>query len=190
METYGLPAALRVLRNGEMPPSPPLGYFSDYPWRDHRALMDYLRQHTTSDTRVANLLVEHTSAITSEIPRLTQLPVDANCLGMYHIPSLVARDATALENSTDPCVVLWDPTSLTARATEYSRLFETVRRLFQFETRFGSLKSGAAGRRETSPRPIEGGSRGTPRLGFQTLDTRRSGLEDDQRFIINGQKRG
>lgn len=139
-ETYGLPTALRVLRNGEMPPSTPLGYFSDYPWRDHRALMDYLRQHTTSDTRVANLLVEHTSAITSEIPRLTQLPVDSNCLGMYHIPSLVARDATALENSTDPCVVLWDPTSLTARATEYSRLFETVRRLFRFETRFGSLE--------------------------------------------------
>jgi hypothetical protein len=59
---------------------------------------------------------------------------------MYHIPSLVARDTTALENSTDPCVVLWDPTSLTARATEFSRLFETVRRLFQFETRFGSLE--------------------------------------------------
>jgi hypothetical protein len=139
-ETYGLPTALRVLRNGEMPPSTPLGYFSDYPWSDHRALMDYLRQHTTSDTRVANLLVEHTSAVTSEIPRLTQLPVDSNCLGMYHIPSLVARDATALENSTDPCVVLWDPTSLTARATEYSRLFETVRRRFRFETRFGSLE--------------------------------------------------
>ena len=139
-ETYGLPTALRVLRNGEMPPSTPLGYFSDYPWRDHRALMGYLRQHTTSDTRVANLLVEHTSAVTSEIPRLTQLPVDSNCLGMYHIPSLVARDATALENSTDPCVVLWDPTSLTVRTTEFSRLFETVRRLFRFETRFGSLE--------------------------------------------------
>jgi len=134
--------------------------------------MDYLRQHTTSDTRVANLLVEHTSAITSEIPRLTQLPVDSNCLGMYHIPSLVARDATALENSTDPCVVLWDPTSLTARATEFSRLFETVRRLFQFETRFGSLEVWRRRpERETGPGRIEGGSRGTPRLGFQTLNT-------------------
>ncbi len=139
-ETYGLATAWRVLRSGEMPPSTPLGYFSDYPWRDHRALMDYLRQHTTSDTRVANLLVEHTSAVTSEIPRLTQLPVDANCLGMYHIPALVARDTAALENSTGPCVVVWDPTSLTARAAEFSRLFETVRGLFQFEARFGSFE--------------------------------------------------
>src|SRR5208337_5558279 len=46
-ETYGLPTAFRVLRNGEMPPSTPLGYFSDYSWKDHRALMEYLRGHTT-----------------------------------------------------------------------------------------------------------------------------------------------
>ena len=153
-------------------------------------MMDYLRQHTTSDTRVANLLVEHTSAITSEIPRLTQLPVDSNCLGMYHIPSLVARDATALENSTDPCVVLWDPTSLTARARSTPGCSRRSAVSSGSKPGSGRSKSGAAGRRETSPRPIEGGSRGTPRLGFQTLDTRRSGLEDDQRFIINGQKRG
>ena len=95
--------------------------------------MNHLRQYTTSDTRVANLLIEHTSAVTSEIPRLTQLPVDSNCLGMYHISSLVVRDATALENSTHRCVVLWDPTSLTVCVTEFSRLFETVPRLFQFE---------------------------------------------------------
>jgi len=138
--TYGLPTALRVLRDGELPPTTPLGYFSDYHWKDHRALMEYLRQHTTADTPVANLIIEHTSAVTSEIPRLTPLPVDSNCLWMYHIPALVARDATALENSTGSCVVLWDPTSSTARASEYSPLFETVRRLFQFETRFGSLE--------------------------------------------------
>ena len=36
-ETYGLPTALRLLRSGEMAPSAPLGYFSDYPWADHRA---------------------------------------------------------------------------------------------------------------------------------------------------------
>jgi len=139
-ETYGLTTALRVLRTGEVPPSTPLGYFSTYPWTDHCALMDYLRRHTTSDTWVANLLVEHTSAVTSEIPRLTPLPVDSNCLGMYRIPSLVARDTTALENSTDPCVVLWDPTSLTARSSEFSQLIETVRRLFRFEARFGSIE--------------------------------------------------
>jgi hypothetical protein len=138
--TYGLPTAMRVLRNGEMPPSTPLGYFSDYPWKDHRALMDYLRQHTTADTPVANLILEHTSAVTSEIPRLTPLPVDQNCLWMYHIPELVARDATALENSTAPCVVLWDPASSTARAPEYAPLYEAVRRRFEFETRFGSME--------------------------------------------------
>jgi hypothetical protein len=139
-ETYGLTTALRVLRTGEMPPSTPLCYFSDYPWTDHRALMEYLRRHTTSDTWVANLLLDHTSAVTSEIPRLTPLPVDSNCLLMYQIPSLVARDSTALETSTEPCVVLWNPTYLMARSTEYSPLIETVRRLFQFEARFGSIE--------------------------------------------------
>ena len=139
-ETYGLPTALRVLRNGELPPSTPLGYFSDYPWRDHRALMEYLRGHTTPQTLVANLLVEHTSAVTSEIPRLTALPVDSNCLGMYRIASLVARDAAALETTTGASVVLWDPTCLLGRSAEFSRLFETVRRLFQFEARFGTFE--------------------------------------------------
>ena len=158
-ETYGLLTALRVLRSGEMAPSTPLGYFSDYPWTDHRALMEYLRHHTTSDTRVANLLVEHTSAVTSEIPRLTQLPVDSNCLGMYHIPSLVARDTTALENSTSPCVVLWDPTSTMARSAEFAQLIANVRRLFEFEARFGSIEVWRRRPESDQPGPIEGGSR-------------------------------
>jgi len=139
-ETYGLMTAVHVLRAGDLAPSTPLGYFSPYPWTDHRALMEYLQGHTTPQTLVANLLVEHTSAVTSEIPRLTALPVDSNCLGMYRIPSLVARDTAALETTTGECVVLWDPTCLLGRSTEFSRLFETVRRLFQFETRFGSLE--------------------------------------------------
>ena len=139
-ETYGLLTAFRVLRNGEMPPSTPLGYFSDYPWKDHRALMEYLRGHTTPQTLVANLLVEDSSAVTSEIPRLTPLPIDSSCLVMYRIPSLVARDTAALETTIGACVVLWDPTCLLGRSAEFSRLFETVRRRFQFETRFGSLE--------------------------------------------------
>ena len=139
-ETYGLMTAVRVLRAGDLPPSTPLGYFSPYPWADHRALMAYLRGHTTPQTLVANLLVEHTSAVTSEIPRLTALPVDSNCLGMYRIASLVARDTAALETTTGASVVLWDPTCLLGRSAEFSRLFDTVRRLFQFEARFGSLE--------------------------------------------------
>jgi len=59
---------------------------------------------------------------------------------MYRIASLVARDAAALETTTGASVVLWDPTCLLGRSAELSRLFETVRRLFQFEARFGSLE--------------------------------------------------
>ncbi len=139
-ETYGLMTAVRLLRAGDLAPSTPLGYFSPYAWSDHRALIEYLRGHTTRQTLVANLLVEHTSAVTSEIPRLTSLPVDSNCLGMYRIPSLVARDTAALETTTEECVVLWDPTCLLGRSTEFSRLFETVRNRFQFEARFGSFE--------------------------------------------------
>ena len=59
---------------------------------------------------------------------------------MYRIASLVARDTAALETTTGASVVLWDPTCLLGRSAELSRLFETVRRLFQFEARFGSLE--------------------------------------------------
>ena len=102
--------------------------------------MEYLRQHTTSDTPIANLLIEHTSAITSEVPRLTLLPVDSNCLWNYHIPSLVARDTAALESSISPCVVLWDQTSPMMRSAEFSQMEANIRRLFVFEARFGAME--------------------------------------------------
>ena len=139
-ETYGLTTAMRVLRNGEMPTLPPLGYFSEYPWADHRALMEHLRRHTTPDTQIANLLINHSSAVASEIPRLPSLPVDSNCLSMYRIPSLVERNRAALENSPSSCVVVWDPASLSARSAEFSPLIEAVRRLFQPEARFGAFE--------------------------------------------------
>ncbi|MGZ5978446.1 MAG: hypothetical protein ACXWNX_13470, partial [Isosphaeraceae bacterium] len=139
-ETYGLSTAWRVLRAGEMPPLPPLGYFSTYPWADHRALMEYLRQNTATGTPVANLLIYHTSAVTSEIPRRSPLPVDSNCLYMYPIPALVRREIEALKAAPDSCVVLWDPSSLEARAAEFSELIETVRRFYQFEARFGAFE--------------------------------------------------
>ncbi|MGZ3470023.1 MAG: hypothetical protein ACXWO1_10005 [Isosphaeraceae bacterium] len=139
-ETYGLSTAWRVLRAGEMPPLPPLGYFSTYPWADHRALMEYLRRNTATGTPVANLLIYHTSAVTSEIPRRSPLPVDSNCLYMYPIPALVRREIEALKAAPDSCVVLWDPSSLEARAAEFSELIETVRRFYQFEARFGAFE--------------------------------------------------
>ena len=139
-ETYGLSTAWRVLRAGEMPPLPPLGYFSTYPWADHRALMEYLRRNTATGTPVANLLINHFSAVDSEIPRPTLLPVDKNCLYVYQIPALVRRDIEALKAATDSCVVLWDPSSLKARAAEFSELIETVRRFYQFEARFGAFE--------------------------------------------------
>ena len=139
-ETYGLSTAWRVLRAGEMPPLPPLGYFSTYPWADHRALMEYLRRNTATGTPVANLLINHFSAVDSEIPRPTLLPVDSNCLYVYQIPALVRRDIEALKAATDSCVVLWDPSSLKARAAEFSELIETVRRFYQFEARFGAFE--------------------------------------------------
>ncbi|MGA9926154.1 MAG: hypothetical protein WBQ29_22345, partial [Isosphaeraceae bacterium] len=80
------------------------------------------------------------SAVDSEIPRPTLLPVDKNCLYVYQIPALVRRDIEALKAATDSCVVLWDPSSLKARAAEFSELIETVRRFYQFEARFGAFE--------------------------------------------------
>ena len=68
-ETYGLATAWRLVRTGEMPNLAPVGYYSMYPWVDHRALMEHLRHKTANGTPVANLLLYHTAAVTSEIPR-------------------------------------------------------------------------------------------------------------------------
>ena len=102
--------------------------------------MEYLRRNTATGTPVANLLINHFSAVDSEIPRPTLLPVDKNCLYVYQIPALVRRDIEALKAATDSCVVLWDPSSLKARAAEFSELIETVRRFYQFEARFGAFE--------------------------------------------------
>ena len=139
-ETYGLSTAWRLLRTSEMPTLPPVGYYSIYPWADHRASMEYLRRNTATGTPVANLLIYHTSAVTSEIPRRSPLPVDSNCLSLYQIPALARRNVEALKAAPDSCVVLWDPSSLEARVAEFSELIETVRRFYQFEARFGAFE--------------------------------------------------
>ena len=101
-ETYGLSTAWRLLRTSGMPTLPPVGYYSIYPWADHRALMEYLRRNTATGTPVANLLIYHTSAVTSEIPRPSPLPVDSNCLNLYQIPALARRDVEALKAAPTP----------------------------------------------------------------------------------------
>ena len=56
-QTYGLREAVRLLRTGEMARSTPLGYFSDYPWADHRALRGVLA--TAHDLRHAHRQPAH-----------------------------------------------------------------------------------------------------------------------------------
>ncbi len=152
--TYTWKTALRLLRSGEEPVKTPLGYYSHHPWADRRALVDYLRAHTTPRTPIANLLIGHTSAIAGEIPRPTALPVDSGLLLMADIPALVPRDQKALE-TTDPCVVVWEPTDPIGGALmgpALLPLFDTVRQYYQFEARFGAFE---VWRRKPSTKPVD-----------------------------------
>ena len=68
------------------------------------------------------------------------MPVDSNCLNLYHIPDLARRDDEALQAAPDSSVVVWDPSTFEARQAEFSRLIETIRRFYQFEARFGAIE--------------------------------------------------
>lgn len=150
--TYTVPTALRLLRTGGLPTRPPLGYYSHHPWAYHRDLIEYLRAHTTPETPIANLLISHTAAVAGQVPRPSALPVDSGLLLMADIPALVPRDQKALE-TTDPCVVVWEPSRPTGGALlgdALLPLFDTVRQYYRFEARFGPFEVWR--RKESGPR--------------------------------------
>ena len=141
-DTNSIPVSLKSLLKHELPPAPPLGYdnTASYPWTDHRAALLYLREKTTLDTLVANLMIDNRAALTSQVPRLTPLvTADVGSLLMLNLPSLLDRNALALQSAPPSTVVLWNPHSPEASSPRYDHLFSTVRRFYHPETQLGNI---------------------------------------------------
>jgi hypothetical protein len=134
-ENCSVQATLRAVNDlprGAQPARVPPGYpeisldpyAQMYPWKDYRAVIDYLRMETGPNDRVANLL-RGVPALTGPSGRLPALP--ANSLAWLNVrPDDEPGFRKALEESDD-AVVVWAPGE--TDENEHFRLTDVVRRL-------------------------------------------------------------
>jgi hypothetical protein len=137
--------AVAALR-GDLDPRPEAsGYQTAYgprlvlpPWADYRDTLAYLRARTSPSTRVANLLKG--VAITGPAARLPALPAESATWVFVVKPEDEGRFAREMEKHEDAVVVLWSGGEVGRFDHPLPELAEVVRRLYQFEARFGTLE--------------------------------------------------
>jgi hypothetical protein len=124
--------AFKDLPRGAQPTQSPPGYpeitldaqAQPYPWKDYRAVLDYLRTETRPDQRVANLL-RVAPALTDPSGRLPALPAESLAWLLVK-PDDESGFLKALEESKD-AIVVWVPGEI--HENEHYRLTDVVRRL-------------------------------------------------------------
>jgi hypothetical protein len=130
-----------VWRGGEVERTP-LGYrqafFTSYDWSDYRMMLDYIRERTDPDTRVANCVLG--LAVTGPTDRLSAFPAES--VTWLHI--IRKQDepwfARSLEQTSNS-VVVWVPGEEGRLSIHYfAHLTEQIRRLYEPEVRFGSFE--------------------------------------------------
>jgi hypothetical protein len=140
--TYGLAESIRILKTGELPSRPAVGFFENpgYSWEDTRATILYLRERVPANIPVALLLMANRSATASVAARSLAVPIpDGSCLLMVNDPTYVPRVLAALE-STDPCLVLWNPSHPVNQDPRFRPLWKLLRSRFEPEARFGNIE--------------------------------------------------
>jgi hypothetical protein len=140
--TYGLRESLRVLRTGDLPRKPAVGFYESpgYRWEDTRAAILYLKEQVPAAEPVAPLLMLNRAAAASVAARSVALPIpDGNALLMVDDPVLTNRVVTALEYA-DPCVVLWNPSQASEMGQKFIPLWNVIRQRFEPEARFGNIE--------------------------------------------------
>jgi hypothetical protein len=138
--------AFAALRRGGMPEEAPPGYWHGtvpssayYPWRDYRALINYLRNETAPGTLVANVL-KGDPAVTAPADRLSAFPAES-----ISWLRLVRRDdeadfAASLESARNS-VVVWSPGEEGLDPTfTLEILTPTIRKLYEPEAKFGVIE--------------------------------------------------
>ena len=138
--------ALQAWRTGERPDECPPGYHRGsvptsmaYPWDDYRAMLDHLSQHTSPQTRVANVL-KCDPAVTGMVNRLSPFPTESIAWLRMVRPADEGRFAAALADQRD-AVVVWIPgEDGPDKLQTLSLLTPVIRRHYRPEARFGSIE--------------------------------------------------
>jgi hypothetical protein len=140
--TYGLGESLRILKTGELPLRPALGFYehSGFDWSDARAVILYLREQVPPDVPIAMLMMENCAATGAAAGRTSAVPVaEGHGLYLWDYPSLIARVVAALE-TTESCLVVWNPTHPIYQAPRFQPLREVIGDRFEPEARFGNIE--------------------------------------------------
>ena len=138
--------AFATLRSGVEPEQAPPGYrhgpvpmSAYYSWNEYRAVLIYLRDHTKPTTKIASAL-KGDPAIVSEVARSSAFPAES----ITWLKMVDRRDEPAFVESigraTDS-VVLWTPGAFRENSPfQVPQIEAAIRRLYEFETRFGLIE--------------------------------------------------
>ena len=162
--------AVAALRADQDPRPEASGYQTPYgarlvlpPWADYRDILAYLRAKTSPTTRVANLLKG--VALTGPAGRLPALPAESATWVFVVKPGDEGQFAREMEKHDDAVAVLWSPGEVGRFDHPLPELARVVRRLYQFEARFGTLevwrRRPAAQAPATASTPLKGAGPGT-----------------------------
>jgi len=160
--------ALASFAKGEIPEAPaPPGYRPGtvptsgfYPWEDYRDLITYLRNHTSPETRVANVL-KGDPAVTSPATRASVFPTESLAWLRMVRPEQESDFADRLAK-TPESVVVWVPGEVGPDPKfTLEQITPVIRDLYEPEAQFGKIEvwrrrahpeTSSLSRRPTSPR--------------------------------------
>jgi hypothetical protein len=145
--------AVGLLRRGELPPPDdiPAGYRPSraaalaalYPWEDYRALLEYVRTHTSRETRIGNALMG-LPALTGPTGRLSAFPAESVAWLLMVNPKDEPAFAESLERAEDS-IVVWAPSELGYHANvmlhfDLEQIGPVIRRRYEPEAKFGVIE--------------------------------------------------
>jgi len=139
--------AVAMIKSGGIPEAIPSGYRGGtvptaayYPWSDYRALLMYLRDKTTPDTKVANVL-RWDPAVLAAVDRPSAFPAEAITWLRMVNPDDEHRFAESLRDSGANSVVVWIPGEVGPHPPlPLDEIQGIIREQYQPETRFGNIE--------------------------------------------------
>lgn len=139
--------AVALLKLRREPGAKPTGYAvnpevqsaANYEWADYRAVLHYLRENTSIDTKVANCL-KRVPAITGPTARLSPFPAESIAWVVVVKADDAELYAERLRKAED-CVVVWSPAEKgTAASPQVAPIFAVIEEQFRPSAKFGQIE--------------------------------------------------
>ena len=146
-------AAIKAILTGVELESFPPGGETSYPWEDYQGMLAYIREHTETRTRVANLLRRDSPSICGPTRRIPVFPVETPSLAWLWLSSIhTEADFIRFLESAEDSIVVWAPEESGWKdksRSAYDELRAAVHRLYSPVIRLGPIEIRA--RRDRSP---------------------------------------